>query len=119
MGVTELLPVAVPVGELEEVAVGVGAGVTLLEKETLAVLLGEAPTDKLAVGEEDRVELAESVVDGLSDAVAVPLEVGVGVRVAEGVLVAVAELDKVTLAVLEGLAPGLRLLVGEADAVEL
>ena len=77
-GVTE--PVAV--GEPVEVGVGVSGGVTLLDKELLPVLLALAPADKDAVGEDEIVELALSVVLGVGGGVAEPVAVGEPVALA-------------------------------------
>ncbi len=87
----------------------VGRSVWAAEREVLAVLEGEAPFVSEAVGEDDTVEVAESVV--LGERVAVPVTEGVG----EGVLA----LEREVLPVLEGAAPRASEAVGEGDTVEL
>ena len=96
-----LQPVGVPV----LVSEGVGGGVALLDSEVLPVLLGEAPADRLAVGEADCVGLAEEVLLAVAAGVPVAVAVAVPVGVCEGVGKAVALLVSETLGVTEALAP--------------
>ena len=65
----------------------------MLERLMVPVFEGEAPTVSEAVGEVDTVELPETVLLGVKEAVGVPLGVGVAVGVGEGVLEAVALLE--------------------------
>ena len=101
LGVGETLTVLLPL----TVDVGVAAGVLVLVEEVVPVLLevGVPVEERLAVveglpdtlelapfvseevGEEDSVELAERVVEGVIDAVLVPELVGVSVEEGEGV----------------------------------
>ena len=83
-GVTE----AVPVPVLLELEVGVGeeltGGVPLLLNELLPVLEAEAPAVRDAVGEEDKVEEADTVLEGVTAAVSEPERVMLPVGVEEG-----------------------------------
>ena len=91
----------------------------LLERLVLGVLEGEAPSVREAVGGGDTVELAESVVLGVKDPVAVPLGVGVDVGVGVGVAGGVALPDRLMLPVLDWDAPAVNEAVGEELVVEL
>ena len=88
-------------------------------KDTLAVFEGLAPCEREAVGEKDTVELADSVVDGVNEAVPVPEPVGDDVDVGVGVDIEVTLPLNEILAVFEGLAPCVREAVGEKEIVEL
>lgn len=96
---TVLLPLTVDDGVTTGVSVPVEVGVPVLDEvgvsveDRLGVVEGLPDTLALApfvsekVGEEDRVVLAERVVDGVFDAVIVPELVGVSVEDGEGVCV--------------------------------
>jgi len=82
VGVAAAVPVPVPVAEGVGEGVGVDVGVALLESEVLAVMLGDTPELREAVGEADTVKLPLSVEVGVSAAVPLPLSLGVPVPVA-------------------------------------
>ena len=98
LGVTLPVPVPVPlpvpvmvslvlcVGDSEEVLLDVC--------EMLAVLLSLAPTEKDAVGLEDRVLLALAVEEGVAVALPVPLMVGLAVAEEAGVAGGVGEPER-------------------------
>ena len=109
VGVPVLLGVGLPV----LVPLGVCAAVTLADREVLAVLEGEAPGEREAVGVPERETLALTVLLEVTEAVPVPEEVGVPVAVAVGVAAAVALPEKEMLPVAEALAPKDREAVGE------
>ncbi len=71
-GVREPAPVPLPVGLPVAVGVGVSGGVPELEREVLPVFEAKAPAVREAAGEADRVELAESVGEGVKAAGPVP-----------------------------------------------
>jgi hypothetical protein len=119
LGVMDAVPVPLEVEEPEDVPEGVRVAVALLERDTLGVLLAEAPVLKEAVGLAVRVELAEIVLDGVMEPVPVPLRVGVGVGVPVGVGGGVPLLERLVLSVLLAEAPGLSVAVGEAVTVLL
>jgi len=75
-----LLPVLLLVGEGEDVT----GGVVLPLRELLPVLEAEAPAVRDAVGEEDKVEEAETVLEGVTAAVSEPERVMLPVGVEEG-----------------------------------
>ncbi len=104
-GVGAAVPLLLPVGVPEEVAEGVEAGVTLLVSDTLGDVEELAPLVSDAVGEEDTVELPESVLLGvpLGDVVGDGVLLPVGL--ADGVAAALMLPDREVLAVFEGLAP--------------
>ena len=79
------VPVPLEVGVPVDVPEGVRDAVALLERDTLPVLLADAPGLSEAVGEAVTVLLAESVVEGVGAAVPVPETVGVPVAVGLGV----------------------------------
>ena len=79
------VPVPLEVGVPVDVPEGVRDAVALLERDTLPVLLADAPGLSEAVGEAVTVLLAESVVEGVGAAVPVPVLVGVPVAVGLGV----------------------------------
>ena len=85
----------------------------------LPVFEGEAPGVKLAVCEADCVLLPDAVEDGLTAEVGLLVPVDVPVSVALGVGGGVALLDSDVLPVLEGEAPSVKLVVGEADCLLL
>ena len=98
--------------------VAVGVAVSLLEKERIPVLLAEGPSANDAVGENDTVELAESVVLGVKEAVPVAEGMGEPVEVGVGELGGVALVDRELLPVLLPEAPSANEAVGEALKAE-
>ncbi len=92
-----------------------GDGEPELDHESLPEVLAEAPRERVALGETDKVELADEDVEGVTELVPVPLCVGVGVEVglevglwepvAEAETVLVVEGVSDVLPVLEALAP--------------
>ena len=100
-------------------AVGVGAGVQLADREPLAVMEGLAPAVMEAVGEALTVELTDWLVEGEGAGVLLALPVGVGVGVGLGVPAGLALLLRELLALLLGEAPAVREAVGEALTVLL
>ncbi len=114
------VPVPLEVGVPVDVPEGVRDAVALLERDTLPVLLAEAPGVSEAVGEAVTVLLlAESVVEGVRELVPVPLGVGVPAPVPVGISFAVAEPDRLVLPLLLAEAPSVSEAVGDADTVEL
>jgi hypothetical protein len=95
------------------VHVGVIDAVTVLDNDTLGVLLAEIPTLCEAAGEAAKVALAEGVAEGVR--LAVPLPLGGDEWVGGGVALPVNEM----VPELEGLMPMVRGAVGEAVTVVL
>ena len=89
VGVTAAVPVPLLLGVPVEVLEGVGGGVAL-DSDTLAVLEGLAPRVSEEVGEDERVELALSVLLGVAVGVVVAEGLAEPVAVGEGVEGAVA-----------------------------
>ena len=87
----DALPVGVPEGVAVPVAEGVGGGVTLPERDVVLVVEGDAPWDRVAVGDAVMVALAVVVEEGVGPGegvavpVSVPVALPVGVCVPEGV----------------------------------
>jgi hypothetical protein len=112
-----LVPVELPV----PVLVGVCGAVALLDREVLALLEGEAPAVRDAVGVAEMVVLALTVLLVVSEAVPVPVPVGEPEGVGVGVRAAVALPEKEVLLVAEALAPSERdavgLVLGEEGAL--
>ncbi len=97
-GVVVGVPVGVRVLAGVCVAVGVCVGVPVEDSDTLAVALGLAPGERVAVGDADTVELAEGVAVGVC--VGVPVE------------------DNDLLAVMLGLAPRVSVAVAEPEPLQ-
>ena len=76
---------AVEEGEVPIESVGAFALMELLESDTLAVLDGDAPIVREAVGDTVLVELPLTVLEGVKEEVPVPLPVGVAVEEGVGV----------------------------------
>ena len=117
--VEEALGVHVDVGVAEPVALPVGVGVELLEREMLGVMLGDAPAVRLGVALRDCVKDALTVDVGVD--VGVPVELGVSLPVGLDEALPVAVLLPVPLSLPVTLAEAPRLSedVGEEDCVLL
>jgi len=104
-GVTAAVPVLVEEVVPVLLEVGVPVEERLLVVEGLPDTLGLAPFVSEEVGEEDSVELAERVVEGVIDAVLVPELVGVSEEEGEGVCVPVGLEDRELLPVFDAESP--------------
>jgi hypothetical protein len=107
-----------PVGESVGVCVGEGAAVALPDCDVLPEFDGEAPAVNDAVGEDEAVELALSVLLGVASGVEELEPVGdpVGVCVGEGSAETLPDCEALPVAL--ALAPRDSELVGEALTVE-
>ena len=117
--VEEALGVHVDVGVAEPVALPVGVGVELLEREMLGVMLGDAPAVRLGVALRDCVKDALTVDVGVDDGVPVELGVSLPVGLDEALPVAVLLPVPLSLPVTLAEAPRLSEDVGEEDCVLL